>query len=108
MSEKVGPISIDLWQKFETALQEHADAEDWDKVVRVNTLIMQALKKAGQPATKSHLAARNALAATHEKILQQLHKKKDKLQLEIHQFKEQQDGLAAYQLTRISGEINDI
>ncbi|ABV34667.1 conserved hypothetical protein [Shewanella sediminis HAW-EB3] len=108
MSEKAGPTSIELWKRFETALQEYANAEDWDKVVKVNALMVLALKKAGKPATKSQLVARKALATTHANILQNLHQKKDKLQQDIHQFKGQQDGLAAYQLTRLSGEINDI
>ncbi len=108
MSEKAGPTSIELWKRFETALQEYADARDWERVVKVNALMIHALKKAGKPATSSQLAARKSLAEIHEKILQRLNTEKDQLQLEISKFKGQQDGLAAYQLTSLSGERNDI
>lgn len=45
MSELAGPISIEVWQRFETALQAQADAQDWDKLVKVNRLMINALKK---------------------------------------------------------------
>lgn len=108
MLEKAGPTSTELWKRFETALQQHANAQDWERVTKVNTLMIQALKKAGKPATSSQLAARKSLAEIHAKVLQRLNIEKARLQLEMSQFKEQQDGLAAYQLTSISGERHDI
>ncbi|NRD72018.1 hypothetical protein HQQ94_01915 [Shewanella sp. VB17] len=107
MSELAGPISIEVWQRFETALQAQADAQDWDKLVKVNRLMINALKKAGNPITPSQLAARKSLANTHAHIVQGLNIAQAKLQLEISQFERQQDGLAAYQLTSLSGEYHD-
>jgi len=108
MSEQAGPTSIEVWQRFETALQEHANAQDWDKLLKVNSLMINALKKAGKPVTPSQAAARQSLANTHAQIVQFMKTEQAKLQLEMSQFEGQQDALAAYQLTFLCGEHNDI
>ncbi|QLE87571.1 MULTISPECIES: hypothetical protein [Shewanella] len=107
MSEQAGPISIERWQQFETALNKYAQQKDWDRVVLVNDRMIQTLKQAGKPTTRSQLIARQALAKTHANILQQLQQAKMQLAREIDQFKQQQEGLAAYQLTSLSGEQHD-
>lgn len=107
MSEKVGPTSIKQWLYFEKALQFHAKAEDWQAVEKVNAKMIIALKAAGKPSNRPQLYARKSLADTHKNVLQQLEQAKSNLALEMSQFQQQQDGLAAYQLTQSSGEAYD-
>lgn len=107
MSEPAGQISIELWQQFEKALQFHAQAKNWDKLVLVNQRMTDTLIRAGKPNSRSQLLARQSLARTHQQVLQQLHQDKDQLKQEMVQFKQQQDGLAAYQLTCASGGVNN-
>ncbi|MCL1050872.1 hypothetical protein L2755_14735 [Shewanella abyssi] len=108
MSEQVGPISIEQWQQFERALVFHADAEDWEKLLMVNQKMCSALKKAGKPASRAQLQARQSLAQVHQQIVQQLQQAQSKIKQEMAQFEQQQDGLAAYQLTCASaGVTND-
>ncbi|ABV85389.1 hypothetical protein [Shewanella pealeana] len=107
MSEKAGLISIEQWQQFEKALLFHAHAQDWEKLAKVNAKLIEVLTKAGKPSCHSQLAARQSLAATHKQVLQQLVQAKDQLGQEMNQFKQQQDGLAAYQLTSVSGGAYD-
>ncbi|GIU14691.1 MULTISPECIES: hypothetical protein [unclassified Shewanella] len=107
MSEKAGLISIEQWQQFEKALLFYSHAQDWDKVAKVNTKLVEVLTKAGKPSSPSQLAARQSLAATHKQVLQQLILAKEQLGQEMNQFKQQQDGLSAYQLTSVSGGAYD-
>ncbi|MFT5788561.1 hypothetical protein CXF83_02845 [Shewanella sp. Choline-02u-19] len=108
MSEQVGPISIEQWQQFEKALAFHARAEDWEKLVIVNEKMCNALKKAGKPHSRSQVLARQSLAQSHAKIVQQLRQAQGKIKQEMAQFEQQQDGLAAYQFTCASaGVTND-
>lgn len=107
MSEKVGPTSIKQWLYFEKALQLHADAEDWQSLEKVNAKMIDSLKKAGKPSNAAQLRARKSLAFTHQKVLAQLEQVKSKLAVEMRQFQQQQDGLAAYQLTQSSGDAYD-
>ncbi|WP_076413074.1 hypothetical protein [Shewanella sp. UCD-KL12] len=108
MSEKVGQISIEQWGQFEHALLKHAKSKDWDKVIKINELMITALTSEGKAKSRAQFAARQALAKTHALVLSQLKQDKDKLEIEMKQFKSQQDGLAAYQLTSLSGESDDI
>lgn len=108
MSEKVGPISIEQWGLFETALIKHADAKDWDKVVMINEVMVNTLKREGKAKSRSQFDARQALEKTHGTVLAQLKKDKNKLEIEMKQFQSQQDGIAAYQLTSLSGAHDDI
>ncbi|AQS35314.1 hypothetical protein Sps_00093 [Shewanella psychrophila] len=108
MSEKVGPISIEQWGQFETALNKHSKSKDWDKVVMINEVMIKALQREGKAKTRPQFTARQALAKTHAAILAQLKKEKDKLEVEMKQFQSQQDGIAAYQLTSLSGDRDDI
>ncbi|WP_299010276.1 hypothetical protein [uncultured Shewanella sp.] len=112
MSEKVGvtsaePLAIKPWGQFEAALIKHADKQDWDKLVKVNALMMKALKQAGAPQTQSQKLARESLARTHSEVLKKLIHSKNTLEMEMQQFTAKQDGLAAYQLTQLSGAMND-
>ncbi|MGS0675402.1 hypothetical protein [Shewanella sp. 125m-1] len=107
MSEQVGTISIEQWQQFEKALQFYASTQNWEKLVIVNNKMTAALKMAGKPSSRSQLLARQSLANTHQKILKQLAQAQDELKQEMSQFKQQQDGLAAYQLTCVSGGVNN-
>ncbi|WP_299809725.1 hypothetical protein [uncultured Shewanella sp.] len=107
MSEPAGPISIEQWQLFEKALQFHANAQNWDKLVLVNQKMTDALVRAGKPSSRSQLLARQSLANTHKTILQRLAQAQDELKQEMSQFKQQQDGLAAYQLTCASGGVHN-
>ena len=107
MSEKVGPTSIKQWLYFEKALQFHANAEDWQTLEQVNAKMIVALKAAGKPNSRQQLQARKSLAETHKAVLRQLQQAKSKLAHEMSQFQQQQDGLAAYQLTQSSGEAYD-
>lgn len=108
MSEKAGPISIEQWGLFETALSKHAESKDWDKVVMVNEVMIKTLKQEGKAKVRSQFDARQALAKTHATVLAQLKKDKSKLKIEMKQFQSQQDGIAAYQLTSLSGDSDDI
>lgn len=107
MSEKVGLTSIEQWQQCEKALLFHANAQDWEKLVKVNAKMTQLLIKAGKPSSRSQLLARQSLANTHKQVLLQLEQAKAQLGQEMNQFKQQQDGLAAYQLTSVSGGAYD-
>ncbi|MFT5787968.1 MAG: hypothetical protein ACI8SJ_000063 [Shewanella sp.] len=108
MSEKVGSISIEQWQQFDKALAYYARAEDWEKLVVVNKKMCDALIKSGKPSSRSQLLARQSLAQTHEKIMLQLQQAQAKIKQEMAQFGQQQDGLAAYNLTCVSaGVTND-
>ncbi|ABZ78803.1 conserved hypothetical protein [Shewanella halifaxensis HAW-EB4] len=107
MSEPVGQISIEQWLQFEKALQFHAQAKNWDKLVLVNQKMADALKRAGKPNSRSQLLARQSLARTHQQVLQQLNQDKDQLKREMSQFKQQQDGLAAYQMTCASAGVHN-
>ncbi|WP_299489562.1 hypothetical protein [uncultured Shewanella sp.] len=112
MSEKVGvtsaePLAIKPWGQFEAALIKHADKQDWDKLVKVNDLMMKALRQAGAPKNQSQKKARQSLADTHDKVLKKLIHSKQTLEMEMQQFASKQDGLAAYQLTQSSGAIDD-
>lgn len=107
MSEKAGPISIEQWGRFETALIKHAESKNWDKVLMINDAMVKALKREGKAKTQAQVTARQALAKTHASILSQLRKERDKLEVEMKQFQNQQDGISAYQLTSLSGEAND-
>ncbi|MEZ9197111.1 hypothetical protein [Shewanella sp. 10N.286.54.B9] len=107
MSEKVGPTSIKQWLYFEKALQFHANAEDWQALEKVNAKMISALTAAGKPSNRQQLLARKSLAAVHQAVVKQLAQAKAKLAIEMSQFQQQQDGLAAYQLTQLSGEDYD-
>ncbi|MCL1126506.1 hypothetical protein [Shewanella surugensis] len=112
MSEKVGPTSAEPlamkpWGQFEAALIKHAEKQDWDKLAKVNTLMIKALKHAGAPKTQSQLLARESLANTHSEVLKKLIHSKHTLEMEMQQFTSTQDGLAAYQLTQLSGALDD-
>ncbi|MCL1147714.1 hypothetical protein AB4298_06885 [Shewanella sp. 10N.261.52.F9] len=106
MSDLDGPISIEQWQRFEKALQFHAQAQDWEKLAIVNQKMINALIKAGKPTCRSQLVARQSLANTHQAIVQQLQQAQGQLKQEMDIFKQQQDGLAAYQFTCASGGVN--
>ncbi|MCL1140446.1 hypothetical protein [Shewanella pneumatophori] len=106
MSDLDGPISIEQWQRFEQALQFHAAAQNWEKLVMVNQKMTNALKKAGKPTSRSQLLARQSLAATHKDIVSQMQQAQEQLKQEMHKFKLQQDGLAAYQFTCASAGVN--
>ena len=106
MSDPDGPISIEQWQRFEQALLFHAAAQDWEKLVVVNQKMTNALIKAGKPTTRSQLLARKSLAATHKDIIEQMLQTQQQLKQEMHQFKMQQDGLAAYQFTCASAGVD--
>ncbi len=108
MSEQAGQISIEQWGQFEQALLRDAQAKECDKVIKVNEVMISALTREGKAKSRSQFTARQALAKTHALVLAQLKQDKDKLEIEMKQFQNQQDGLAAYQLTSLSGESDDI
>lgn len=95
------------WGQFEAALIKHADKQDWDKLLKVNELMMKALKQAGAPTSQSQRLARQSLANTHSEVLKKLIHSKQTLEMEMQQFTFKQDGLAAYQLTQSSGALDD-
>lgn len=106
MSDLDGPISIEQWQRFEQALLFHAAAQDWEKLVVVNQKMTKALVKSGKPKSRSQLLARQSLAQTHQRIIEQMQLAQQQLKHEMHQFKMQQDGLAAYQFTCASAGVD--
>ncbi|NMH66721.1 hypothetical protein [Shewanella salipaludis] len=108
MSELDGPISIEQWRKFGLAMRKHADTGDWQALGRLNELLIQALNRAGAPASPAQQQARAELRRLHAQVLAELMQARDELTREMKRFKDQQEGLAAYQLTRMSGAVDDI
>lgn len=107
MLEKDGPISIKQWARFGSALRQYADAQDWDNVRKVNIALVKALQQAGKTNDTEQQSARDALKCIHAQVLQELILARDELATEMSRFKEQQAGLAAYQLTQVSGALDD-
>ncbi|MFS1436538.1 hypothetical protein [Shewanella sp. 10N.286.48.A6] len=107
MSEPVGPTSTNQWHQFEVALLKYAQLKDWQKVEKVNELMMLALSAQGKPKTQHQLLARRSLAKVHQKVIGIATAEKQAIATEMKQFHAQQDGLAAYELTNISGNVYD-
>lgn len=108
MSEKDGQTSIRQWARFASALRQYADAHDWDNVRKVNIALIKALQQAGKPHDIEQKLARAELKQVHSQVLQELILARDELAVEIDRFKWQQPGLAAYQLTQVSGALDDL
>lgn len=108
MSEKDGPISIEQWHRFGVALRQYADQGDWENVTRVNATLIRALTKAGTASCEAQRQARANLGQIHAQVLRELEAARDELSEEMKRFKQQQPGLAAYQLTLSSGAVDDI
>ncbi|MCC4834405.1 hypothetical protein LMH66_17295 [Shewanella sp. 10N.7] len=107
MSEPAGPTSTSQWQQFEVALVKYANLKDWKKVEKVNELMMLALTVQGKPKTKSQLLARQSLAKVHQQVIAQANAEKESLSKEMKQFQATKDGISAYKLTSLCGEIYD-
>ncbi|ARD20620.1 hypothetical protein [Shewanella japonica] len=107
MSEPAGPTSTNQWQQFEAALIKYAKAKDWKKVEKVNELMMMALTVKGKPKTQQQLLARQSLSKTHQLVIAQATAEKDLLNKEMKQFQATKDGISAYKLTSLCGEIYD-
>ncbi|ABM23338.1 MULTISPECIES: hypothetical protein [Shewanella] len=108
MSEKGGQISIKQWARFGHALRQYADAQDWTNVQKVNIALIKALQQAGEARDTEQKLAREALKRVHAQVLQELILARDELAVEMSRFREQQSGLAAYQLTQVSGALDDL
>ncbi|MCB2380924.1 hypothetical protein ACRN93_15725 [Shewanella baltica] len=108
MSEKDGQISIRQWARFASALRQYADAQDWDNVRKVNIALIKALQQAGETHDIEQKTARAELKRVHSQVLQELILARDELAVEMSRFKSQQPGLAAYQLTQVSGAVDDL
>ncbi|MCS6134464.1 hypothetical protein G3496_05925 [Shewanella baltica] len=108
MSEKDGQISIRQWARFASALRQYADAQDWDNVRKVNIALIKALQQAGKAHDIEQKTARAELKRVHSQVLQELILARDELAVEMSRFKSQQPGLAAYQLTQVSGAVDDL
>ena len=107
MSDPAGPTSINQWQQFELALVKYAKAKDWNKVEKVNELMMMALTVQGKPKTKQQLIARQSLAQTHQQVIALATAEKESLNKEMKQFQATKDGISAYKLTSLCGELYD-
>ena len=108
MSEKDGQISIKQWARFANALRQYADAQDWESVRKVNIALIKALQQAGETHDIEQKLARAELKRVHSQVLQELILARDELASEMGRFKAQQPGLAAYQLTQVSGALDDL
>ncbi|WP_144212018.1 hypothetical protein [Shewanella donghaensis] len=107
MSEQAGATSTNQWYQFEVALLKYAELKDWPKVERVNELMMIALVAKGKPTTKAQLLGRQSLERAHKKVIEMAVAEKQAIAKEMEKFQAQQDGLAAYELTHISGTLYD-
>ena len=107
MSEPAGQTSTSQWQQFEVALVKYANLKDWKKVEKVNELMIMALTVQGKPKTKSQLLARQSLAKVHQQVIAQANAEKESLSKEMKQFQATKDGISAYKLTSLCGEIYD-
>ncbi|MGI2207143.1 hypothetical protein ACROAD_02555 [Shewanella baltica] len=108
MSEKDGQISIRQWARFASALRQYADDQDWENVRKVNIALIKALQQAGKAHDIEQKTARAELKRVHSQVLQELILARDELAVEMSRFKSQQPGLAAYQLTQVSGAVDDL
>ncbi|PWF61694.1 hypothetical protein CBX96_19810 [Shewanella sp. BC20] len=108
MSERDGQISTKQWARYASALRQYADARDWDSVRKVNIALIKALQQAGKTHDIEQRAARAELERVHYQVLQELILARDELAVEMGRFKLQQPGLAAYQLTQVSGAVDDL
>lgn len=107
MSEKVGQISTKQWQQFALALRKYAQDKNWALLSQVNSQLGYALRRTQLPnfkETEQEATARRQVAEIHKEVIAELIQAKEALAVEMAQFKGAQEGLAAYQMTSVSGE----
>lgn len=104
-------ITVEQWQQFALGLRHHLAAKDWDRLVKLNKLLIKALiqvSKSDFTETSAQAIARKDVAMVHAQVLNELKSSRDAMAVELERFKSSQVGLSAYQFTCISGEADDI
>ncbi|BDM62705.1 hypothetical protein NFHSH190041_01570 [Shewanella sp. NFH-SH190041] len=97
------PPEVRCWKQFQQALEKTAKSGDLDMLRNINRKMIAALTQRGAPRSTLEQQARAELAACHRGIINALNQKKTELANTMATFRNQQDGLSAYQMTALSG-----
>ncbi|QDE33163.1 hypothetical protein FH971_04535 [Shewanella polaris] len=104
-------MTVEQWQQFALGLRHHLAAKDWDSLVKLNKLLINALSQVAKDEfieTAAQALARKNVAKVHEEVVNKLKSDRDAMAVELERFKSSQAGLSAYQFTCISGESDDL